>query len=139
MKHSWPKYMITLLLLSFFAYSYLLYTSQNFTYSKKYDSPLALKGQMVWQKYNCQSCHQMYGLGGYLGPDLTNIVSVQGKDSLYILAITQSGNAQMPAFNLSDEEKTALIEFLRSTNASGIADPRTYTKERNGMISKNGN
>ena len=39
------------------------------------DSEKAVSGRIVWQKYNCQSCHQLYGLGRYLGPDLTNVVS----------------------------------------------------------------
>lgn len=77
----------------------------------------------------------MYGLGGYLGPDLTNVISVKGKNNNYILAIIKSGSIQMPSFNLSDVEKINLIEFLKSTDASGKADPRSFDSQFTGMIS----
>ncbi len=35
----------------------------------------AAAGKLLYQKYNCQACHQIYGLGGYMGPDLTNVYS----------------------------------------------------------------
>ena len=37
-------------------------------------SPLAARGRALWHRRNCQSCHQIYGFGGFLGPDLTNAV-----------------------------------------------------------------
>ncbi|MDZ4759061.1 MAG: cytochrome c [Bacteroidota bacterium] len=125
--------------ISFFSYSLVLYSNKNYTYQSNYDHTKAIDGQLVWQKYNCQSCHQLYGLGGYLGPDLTNIISVKGKDKQYILAIIQSGSKQMPVFHLNEQEKENLITFLISTDASGTADPRTYIKQSNGMIYKHGN
>ena len=33
-------------------------------------------GQQLYQESNCTACHQIYGLGGYMGPDLTNVVSM---------------------------------------------------------------
>ncbi len=80
----------------------------------------------------------MYGLGGYLGPDLTNLVSSKGKSEAYILALIQTGNLQMPSYNLSEDEKRELMEFLKSTDASGVSDPRSFEKEITGMISKDG-
>ena len=32
-------------------------------------------GKQVFQQYNCIACHQLYGLGGYLGPELTTAFS----------------------------------------------------------------
>lgn len=81
----------------------------------------------------------MYGLGGYLGPDLTNIISSPGKNVTYILAMIQAGTPQMPSFNLNIDEQSELIEFLKSTDASGIADPKSYKPLINGMITKDGN
>ncbi len=139
MKKSWQKYIFTILVIAFFSYSILLYSNDNYNYQVNYDKAKAIEGQLVWQKYNCQSCHQLYGLGGYLGPDLTNIISAKGKDKQYISAMVKSGSKQMPAFNLQKNENDNLIAFLKATNASGTADPRTYTAHFNGMITKNGN
>ncbi len=139
MKDNWKRYVFAILVFSFFAFSLHLYSIKNFEYRKGYNSKLAQNGELVWQKYNCQSCHQMYGLGGYLGPDLTNVLSVNGKNATYVLAVIQTGNKQMPANNLSEDEKTEIIEFLKSTDASGVSDPRSFVKQVNGMISKDGN
>ncbi len=94
----------------------------------------AAEGRMIWQKYNCQACHQLYGLGGYLGPDLTNLYSTKGKDDIYIRAIIGSGTRQMPPFKLAENEMTLLIEFLKMTDASGKSDPRNFDIHMNGMI-----
>ncbi len=138
MKIKWPKYIFALLVTGFFAFTFYIYSSGNYNYRNQYDRPLAQRGELVWQKYNCQSCHQMYGLGGYLGPDLTNLVSSKGKSEAYILALIQTGNLQMPSYNLSEDEKRELMEFLKSTDASGVSDPRSFEKEITGMISKDG-
>lgn len=89
---------------------------------------------MVWQKYNCQSCHQLYGLGGYLGPDLTNLVSQQGKSDEYIAGIIRSGTKQMPAFSITDDELQQLIQFLNTINLSGKANPSDYKISPDGMF-----
>ena len=44
----------------------------------------AIAGMNMWQNKNCQSCHQLYGLGGYMGPDLTNTASEKGKGADYM-------------------------------------------------------
>ncbi|MBL7764975.1 MAG: cytochrome c [Chitinophagaceae bacterium] len=92
------------------------------------------EGRLIWQKYNCQSCHQLYGLGGYLGPDLTNILSSPGKDEKLVRAMIYSGTRQMPSFNMPEDELNLLIEFLKSTDASGISDPRQFKATNYGMI-----
>ena len=138
MKNHWQKYVFFILAINFIAYTFHIYSSVNFHYLTTYNQSTAKQGELVWQKYNCQSCHQMYGLGGYLGPDLTNVISTKGKDENYILAIIKTGSVQMPSFNLSDDEKSQLIEFLKSTDASGISDPRSFTANGSGMISKDG-
>lgn len=87
---------------------------------------MAANGRLVWQKYNCQTCHQLYGLGGYLGPDLTNIMSVKGKGVTVLKAMIASGTKQMPAYHLNETEVNNLMEFLKSVDASGVADPRSF-------------
>ncbi|HLF46836.1 MAG TPA: cytochrome c [Chitinophagaceae bacterium] len=89
-------------------------------------------GKSVWQQYNCNACHQVYGLGGFLGPDLTNTFSRRGPD--YISAFVQSGTGAMPGFQLNRQEMNALLAYLQNIDASGKADPRTFTINIDGSI-----
>ncbi len=99
-------------------YNVLVYTSQD---SKR---PVELsyeasRGQVLWQNNNCWSCHQVYGLGGYLGPDLTNVYSARYKGENYIKAFLNSGLKQMPKFNFSEDEKDALVTYLKFIDSTG--------------------
>jgi nitric oxide reductase subunit C len=76
----------------------------------------ALKGKAIWQEKNCQSCHQLYGLGGYMGPDLTNVAA---KGHAYLNAFMKKGTTRMPDFHLSDSEISELTAFLQWVNSSG--------------------
>jgi nitric oxide reductase subunit C len=60
-----------LLILSFLLYTICIYI--NFLQNDRAMSTAADEGKFVWQQKGCNSCHQVYGLGGYLGPDLTNV------------------------------------------------------------------
>jgi len=132
-----PIYIFSLLCVVFLIYSFTIYLTPAYEdLQKGSNTEAASKGRLVWQKYNCQSCHQLYGLGGYLGPDLTNIFSSPGKDPSYIKAMLKSGTAQMPAFELDKEEWENLLQFLKSTDASGTADPRKFTIQADGMINR---
>ena len=90
---------------------------------------------MVWQKHNCHTCHQLYGLGGYLGPDLTNVYSRSGNNEHYIRGIVKSGVKQMPAFEISEEEMNALLQFLKNVDQSGTSNPQDYQPEILGTFS----
>lgn len=49
------------------------------------DNPMseeAVTGKEVWQAYNCVSCHTILGNGGYVGRDLTYIMSTRSSDYL---------------------------------------------------------
>ena len=96
------------------------------------ENELADQGKMNWQKYNCGSCHQVYGLGGYLGPDVTNSYTHRGAD--YIRAFLKGGTPVMPDFHLDDKAIQSLVVYLKSIDASGKSDPRTYTINNNGSI-----
>lgn len=89
------------------------------------------KGRLVWQQYNCHTCHQLYGLGGFLGPDLTN-VSQKGK--LYLESFLKLGPNSMPSYQLSKEEIDLLYNFLSATNATGSAKVKDYQILSYGMI-----
>lgn len=123
---------LTLLILVFFFlfYSFYLY----FSLPVKHNQPdkTALSGKLAWQKYNCNACHQVYGLGGYLGPDITNVYSLRGE--VYLQAFMKYGNNIMPDFHLSDQEIKSLVGFLKNIDSSGRSDPKTFTHNYDGTI-----
>jgi nitric oxide reductase subunit C len=124
---------ITVLVLFFSVYNFYIYTSKDRKNPIKLSSK-ALKGQHLWQKNNCWSCHQVYGLGGYLGPDLTNIYSAPNKGSNYIKAFLNSGIKSMPKFNFSDEEKDALVAFLQQIDSTGYYPNKEAIIKSNGWV-----
>jgi len=93
-------------------------------------NPIAAKGFRVWQQKNCQSCHQLYGLGGYMGPDLTNIMSDSLKGEPYARVFMTNGSAKMPNLSLSAEQINELTAFLKWVDKSGHSrvDKREVTK-----------
>ena len=80
----------------------------------------AIRGKLLFQKYNCTSCHQLYGLGGYLGPELTTVISQQGKGEFYANAFLKSGTQRMPDFHLSEEEVNDLVQFLKYVDKTAV-------------------
>lgn len=132
-----PVHTFFFLSLSFLAFSLSIYLKPAFAGTDGRAGKIAAsQGRLVWQKYNCQSCHQLYGLGGYLGPDLTNVYSAPGKGEHLIRALVKTGNAQMPPFKIQEEEMRLLIAFLKTTDASGSADPRDFFILSTGMTKR---
>jgi nitric oxide reductase subunit C len=119
----------SILLISFLSYSIFLYS--NLPEMNNSASLTARAGKMVWQKYNCNACHQVYGQGGYIGPDLTNSFSNRGPE--FIKTFVKYGTPVMPSFNLSDTETAQLLSYLQHVDSSGSADPRTYKIYLNGI------
>ncbi|MBS1773997.1 MAG: cytochrome c [Bacteroidetes bacterium] len=76
-------------------------------------------GRDLWQKKNCQACHQLYGLGGYMGPDLTNITRTKGENSTAIFI--KYGTGKMPNLQLSDAEVQNLVAYLSWVDKSGTS------------------
>ncbi len=93
---------------------------------------IALEGKQLWQQHNCSSCHQLYGLGGYLGPDLTNVVSDKGIP--YAKAIIRGGTGTMPNFKLSEQEVTALLAFLEHADKTGKVSREHFRIDSLGQI-----
>ena len=132
-----PKRIFFVLFVCFIAFSVWIYAIPLFSpsqYSEK-ELHLVAEGRLVWQKYNCHTCHQLYGLGGYLGPDLTNVYSRSGNNEHYIRGIVKSGVKQMPAFEISEEEMNALLQFLKNVDQSGTSNPQDYQPEILGTFS----
>jgi len=124
---------IALLLTVFIVYNFFIYTSENHTIPIKL-STKAIKGQQLWQTNNCWSCHQIYGLGGYLGPDLTNIYSDSLKGPGYIKAFLNSGIKSMPKFNFSDKESEAIIDYLKTIDSTGYYPNYNAEIQANGWV-----
>lgn len=102
---------LSALLISFFIYTAMVYTEGTaVSESNPRLDANANEGKMLWQKYNCSSCHQLYGLGGFLGPDLTTVSSRKGH--AYAKAIILGGTKRMPYYGLSDDEADDIIKFL---------------------------
>ena len=83
-------------------------------------------GKSVFQRNNCQACHQIFGFGGFLGPDLTNVVPPHTPGSL--AAILSSGPGAMPSFSLTPDETLALSEYLKAMNRLGVSQPRSASR-----------
>jgi len=112
-------WMLGILALCFFSQTYLVYSDPTETRRLEGEE---LAGRRVWLANNCQACHQLYGFGGFLGPDLTNAASrLQRAQLADQLAL---GQGQMPKFDLLEEEVDALWEFLVAMDETGIGQAR---------------
>lgn len=78
-----------------------------------------MRGKMLWQGNNCQACHQLFGLGGYMGPDLTN--EARTKDAAYIATFIRYGTGRMPAHPLTDAEIGDLVAYLTWVDRHGTS------------------
>jgi len=121
----------TVLVAAFLSYTFFIYRHLPVPVVAAVN-PSSGKGKLLWQRNNCNSCHQIYGLGGYLGPDLTNVYSKRGPD--YIKSFLTTGTVTMPQFPLSPEEKEDIIAFLKDVDASGNADPKSFKINYDGFI-----
>jgi nitric oxide reductase subunit C len=109
----------------FILFSLLVYTSGTAT-STVVMNQQAINGKMLYQKYNCSACHQIYGLGGYLGPELTTVISLRKHDEGYSRSIMQHGSQRMPNFHLSATEINEMMEFLKYVDTTAL----TYKKNQ---------
>ncbi|MGC9452608.1 MAG: c-type cytochrome [Oceanipulchritudo sp.] len=77
----------------------------------------AITGKQIWQNSGCIVCHSIYGLGGHLGPDLTNVR--RRFDGTYIRYIIKNGFRKMPAYPLEQDELEALVQYFDYLNQLG--------------------
>ena len=104
----------------------LFFSNSLYVYTNGTEGPAvlmreeAVQGKLLYQKYNCQACHQIYGLGGYLGPELTTVMSQHGLGEMYALAILKAGTTRMPNFHLNEIEINQLIVFLKYIDKTAI-------------------
>lgn len=122
------------LCVSFFFYSAYVYTTGTEAPHIPPMSDQARHGQALFQEKNCIACHQFYGLGGYMGPDLTNVIS--NYSAAYARAFLVAGTARMPNFNLSEEEVDALLAYLEFVDSTGTYPPREYELSWYGTVAQ---
>jgi len=120
------------LAVSFLCYTLFLF-KENYSSNAEYGT-MADKGKRLWQEKNCNACHQIYGLGGYLGPDLTNVYS--NRSEAYIKVFLQTGTNIMPAFHLSEEQMNELMAYFKSIDSSGNASPAKLKPNYDGTIER---
>lgn len=77
----------------------------------------ASMGQTLFNKHDCSACHQIGGLGGTAGPDLTHIGLEKPDADWHIRHLKDPESvvpgSAMPAFaHLSDEDLRELAEYL---------------------------
>lgn len=77
----------------------------------------ARAGLDLWRRENCMACHAVYGLGGHIGPDLTNVYRRRGRE--YITAVLQQGAGAMPDLGLDRSEVDALAKYLQHIDGLG--------------------
>lgn len=120
------------LFVAFLFYSATVYTSGTAAMPDTPMSHVARMGQRIFQDQNCVACHQIYGLGGYMGPDLTNVISTRG--DAYARAFITAGTARMPNFNFSEGEVDALVAYLGFVDQTGTYPPRKYDVHWTGIV-----
>ncbi len=123
---------VSIFVVSFLIYSFTLYTDD--VEGQKGLSLQAANGKMIWQEKNCTACHQIYGLGGHLGPDLTNVSQTRSK--AYIEVFLRNGTEVMPNFHLTDQEIADLQSYLESLNQTGNANPTHFKRNFDGTITQ---
>ncbi len=134
MKPYKKRLFILLLLISIFSiYNFSIYTSIT-DYGTIHLSKKAIQGENIWLQNNCNSCHQLYGLGGYLGPDLTNVYSNKNKNEYYLKAMLNSGVKSMPKFQFNNTDQEALIQFLKEVDRTGYYPNTPVEIKPNGWV-----
>lgn len=113
---------------------YLAYTAAITTLEGRQPAPVsaealgassdsAREGSRVWARYGCATCHSLVGLGGHVGPDLTNY----GRPESHAVVRTTvaSGRIAMPSFSLSEQELDHLVAYLATVSRSATFPPRS--------------
>ncbi|MBS0465362.1 MAG: c-type cytochrome [Proteobacteria bacterium] len=84
-------------------------------------APQARQGQALFRSHGCQSCHALYGMGGFLGPDLTN--AARRVPPARLDELLQTGSGPMPAYRLGASDRAALWAYLQAVDATGQGTP----------------
>ncbi|WP_113911372.1 c-type cytochrome [Roseovarius dicentrarchi] len=95
-------------------------------------SPAVAHGKEVWEKNSCINCHTLHGEGAYFAPEVGNVMARWGvaDDPEGAFEILDAwieaqpsgieGRRQMPYFEMTEEDKRGLAEFLRWANQTDL-------------------
>jgi nitric oxide reductase subunit C len=114
------------LVTAFLVQTWMVYTDPAGREAPPLSEP-ASRGWQLWHDSNCQSCHQLYGFGGFLGPDLTNAAPRLTEARLD--AILTEGSTLMPPFGFDAGERAALLAFFTELDRTGVGQVRVPEHE----------
>lgn len=63
-------------------------------------------------------------MGGYLGPDLTNVVSRLGEET--VAWVLRNGRGSMPDMDLTEEEISSLVVFFNEIGNTGVFPQQSW-------------
>lgn len=91
------------------------------------ESPLVTSGRNVYRLINCSYCHSIGGVGGSVGPDLSNIAG--RLDAQQLATYLRNPNAMIPQtlhpkLQFTQDELQTLVAYLETLGA-----PVSYTPE----------
>jgi nitric oxide reductase subunit C len=133
------RFISGILISSFFVYSIVIYTvGTRVDKGEKWATEQSARGKLLFQKKNCIACHQLYGLGGFMGPDLTNVISAPGKGPLFAKAFLMVGSERMPNYHLTEAEIEELIAFLTYTDKTGVSPVKKFEINYDGTVNWKG-
>jgi mono/diheme cytochrome c family protein len=97
------------------------HTEQNFA-----GTALVQRGRELFFKTGCYGCHHIDGVStGTLGPELTEVGKIRKLDYLWGHTVdprAYSPTSFMPQFKLADDDKKALVIFLKSRRGTNYAE-----------------
>ena len=97
------------------------HTDKNFA-----GTPLVTRGRELFFKTGCFGCHRIEGLSsGTIGPDLTEVGKERKVDYLWghiVNPRAYTPTSVMPQFKLSDDDRKALVIFLKSRRGASLSE-----------------
>jgi len=92
-------------------------------------TPLVARGRELFFKTGCYGCHRIEEISsGTLGPDLTEVGKERKLDYLWGHIVNPrdyTATSIMPQFKLTDEDRKALVIFLKSRRGSDLTESDT--------------
>ena len=81
-------------------------------------SAQVVEGKWLWQRYDCNDCHTILGIGGYYAPDVTKSYAIRG-DAWLRQFLREPGKMhptgrQMPNFHLEARPETRFLAVSRT-------------------------